>query len=1215
METVRIEIPIETIDKTEPGVSNATKKFDKMSKAEKDAGNAADRASKQVSKFDKTAGKTAQTLNRLTRGKYRIMLEAKDRIAPILSKIGTKLRSFTHKTWRVTVKATDYATRPIRGILRMLKNPLLLGGGVLGIGMGIKSSISTFADFQKQMSKVEAIGGNKLVGRMEEITAKAKEMGETTKFTATEAGQAFEYMAMAGWNADQMMQGISGVMSLSAASGESLGKTSDIVTDVMTAMNMSADQADHFADVLAVASSSSNTNVGLMGETFKYAANMAGTLGYSIEDTAVAIGMMANTGLKGSMAGTALQQMMKRLAVNTNGARDTLESLGISFYDAEGKARPLGKVLDELRNKTKGMSQKELASITDVLGGTRGGNGLQAYLKSGKEATKSYKELRKEIYNASGASKEMSDKMLDNMSGALTYLKSKWEGVKISFGSRFEKYVTGIAHVIKDHLPDLEKGLNSMMDKVDAKVNDIKSKMQKLVGTQEWKKAGFLGKIKLSFDEIVAKPFAKWWNGGGKKKISDKLGEIGHGIGSAVNAGFLTLLGISTDVVDEGASAGAKFAKGFVDGLDFKAISSKLWDAIKHMFDNAAKLLPGGEEADFSSLLSAGLLFKVFSPLVKGGKGLFGLGKSALGLFGIGKGAAAAAGGAATAGSGIAGTAVAGGAGAAAGGGTLATLGTAATGTVGLPALAVGLPLIAGTYLWGEAVGAKAEDRLAKIKAGHARGKSDNVYTYINAQKATDAATHQYQEGFGSARQYRVGKDYQQSLIDLKEAEKKYAEANEKFRFNKNVLWKELTLGNIDEDEYNEKLNRELAILSEGATAIMNARSAHELLRKEKERESEVEKKLKELRDQGRISEEKYNKALDEGLRGNKSASQVVADTLTGLKGYQKAAGDLTKRLDDMNVPTEQQKALLNKVRDAYIEGRITIADYKEMVKECGGDVQELTKKINDIPEEKKIKIHLTTPSNKDILDGKASIPGLPSNIPVEVALGLKYLPKNAGETPKESVDNAIPDMMSTDVMTNLNLRYNVMNVAGAKDAIKQALPAGMPTDVQIKVLGQQKNAAGGYVSGGPQLSWLAEEGYGEYVIPTNPSRRSRALMLWKQAGDALHVAKNAAGGFISGFKGLGNNSSTGDAGSSNSGYGESSEGAMAYSPSVAIAGAGANVNVNVTLNPSFNVSGNGGSIIDSIRAEMGTIADEVAGNIADRIGDVFANMPSESED
>ena len=196
-------------------------------------------------------------------------------------------------------------------------------------------AVNVGSSFEAAMSEVAAISGA-AGDDLEALTAKAKEMGASTKFSATESAEALKYMAMAGWDTEKMLSGLPGVMNLAAASGESLGLVSDIVTDSMTAFGLSADQAAHFSDVLAQASNKSNTNVALMGETFKYVAPVAGALGYSIEDTAVAIGLMANNGIKGSQAGTALRSTLSRLAKPTDEVQAAMDKLGISLTDSEG---------------------------------------------------------------------------------------------------------------------------------------------------------------------------------------------------------------------------------------------------------------------------------------------------------------------------------------------------------------------------------------------------------------------------------------------------------------------------------------------------------------------------------------------------------------------------------------------------------------------------------------------------------------------------------------------------------------------------------------------------------------------------------------------------------------------------------------------------------------------------------------------------------------
>ena len=223
------------------------------------------------------------------------------------------------------------------------------------IAAGFGAAIKTAADFDAQMSKVKAISGA-TEDEFAQLESKAREMGKQTKYSATESGEAFEYMAMAGWKTDEMLNGISGIMSLAAASGEELGTTSDIVTDALTAFGMSADQAGHFADVLAAAATNSNTNVSMMGESFKYAAPVAGSLGYSVEDVTLALGLMANSGIKASTAGTTLRNMFQRMTDPTKKSHDAMVALGISLADDEGNAYSFREIMEQLRGSMKGIT-------------------------------------------------------------------------------------------------------------------------------------------------------------------------------------------------------------------------------------------------------------------------------------------------------------------------------------------------------------------------------------------------------------------------------------------------------------------------------------------------------------------------------------------------------------------------------------------------------------------------------------------------------------------------------------------------------------------------------------------------------------------------------------------------------------------------------------------------------------------------------------------
>lgn len=282
--------------------------------------------------------------------------------------------------------------------------------------------------FYSQMSRVEAISGANAT-QMEALTAKAIEMGSTTSFTATEAGKALEYMAMAGWKSDEMLAGLAPIMDLAAASGEELAATSDIVTDALTAFGLTANDAAMFSDVLAAAATNSNTNVGMMGETFKYLAPVAGALGYTIQDTAVAIGLMANSGIKGSQAGTALRNVLTNMAKPTDTVQAAMDKLGVSLTDASGSVIPLNQVLTTLRGSFSQLSEAEKTQYATMLAGEYGMSGLLAIVNATDEE---FQSLTDSINDAEGATSRMAATILDNAQGDVTIFKSAIEGLEIT---------------------------------------------------------------------------------------------------------------------------------------------------------------------------------------------------------------------------------------------------------------------------------------------------------------------------------------------------------------------------------------------------------------------------------------------------------------------------------------------------------------------------------------------------------------------------------------------------------------------------------------------------------------------------------------------------------------------------------------------------------------------------------------------------------------
>ncbi len=342
-----------------------------------------------------------------------------------------------------------------------LTNMHKVGGVALAAlgGLAIKAG----ADFDAGMSEVQAISGA-TAEELEALRTKAKQMGATTKFSATESAEALKYMAMAGWDSQKMLDGLPGVMNLAAASGENLGLVSDIVTDSMTAFGIEASKAGEFADVLAMTSSKSNTNVALLGESFKYVAPLAGALGYSSEDTAVALGLMANAGIKGSQAGTTLKTSLANLAKPSKQMATYMDKLGISMTDSAGEVKPLDQLLREMRGSFADLSEAEQAQAASAIFGKESMAGMLAILNTSEA---DFDSLTKSINNSTGAAEDMAKVMNDNLKGDITLFKSALEGVGIALYEGVDNPARKVVQAFSGYMGQLQSAIDGPNDKVN----------------------------------------------------------------------------------------------------------------------------------------------------------------------------------------------------------------------------------------------------------------------------------------------------------------------------------------------------------------------------------------------------------------------------------------------------------------------------------------------------------------------------------------------------------------------------------------------------------------------------------------------------------------------------------------------------------------------------------------------------------------------------
>lgn len=401
----------------------AEKSVEKVAKEVEKAGKQAEKSAKDsASKVGQAAKQGAGTAAKGTESASTKMQQSQKKVGDAAKQSSDKTKESWEQSNQKSVSSTESACSKMSSLMKKSAAAI----GVASVAAA-KKTIDVGKSFEAGMSEVQAISGAS--GKdLERLSNKAKEMGATTKFSATESATALKYMAMAGWKTDQMVSGLAGVMNLAAASGEDLGTVSDIVTDSMTAFGLKANQSGHFADVLAKASSSSNTNVGLMGETFKYVAPLAGSMGYSIEDTATAIGLMANAGIKGSQAGTSLRSILTRLVKPPKDAAAALSELGISTTNADGSMKPLRQTMSELREKFSGLTESQKSQYASSIAGQEAMSGLLAIVSA---SDSDFNKLQKAIDNSSGAAKKQADIMNNNLQGALYELGSAAEAVGI----------------------------------------------------------------------------------------------------------------------------------------------------------------------------------------------------------------------------------------------------------------------------------------------------------------------------------------------------------------------------------------------------------------------------------------------------------------------------------------------------------------------------------------------------------------------------------------------------------------------------------------------------------------------------------------------------------------------------------------------------------------------------------------------------------------
>jgi len=406
-------------------------------------------------------------------------------------------------------------------LVTLLKRAAATVGGIFAFrkmfGLA-KDWVTTFGEFEQGLANVRAVSGA-TAEEMEALAKAAKDLGATTAWTTKEVTDAQTLLAQAGYNVEETIAALPGLLNAASADQIDLATATDIITGTLKAFGMQAAESSRAADVLAYAAAATNTNILSMGEAMKYVAPVANALGYDIEQTSAAIGILSDANIKGSQAGTVLRGALSRLAKPTKAVQKVMDKLGFSAFDAQGKMLPLDEIIRRLNQSTEKLTDKERAAAITTIFGQEAMSGVLALMEQGPDRMR---QLTNELYNSAGAAKQMADTRLDSLPGAFTLLKSAVEAAKISVGSKLAPEIRRLVDMATERIPEMVKRFEQTFDA--------------MVQTPEWRTGDILDKLRISWNRLIAEPFHEWWVAEGRDFVGRIGDEIGSLLGKAISA-------------------------------------------------------------------------------------------------------------------------------------------------------------------------------------------------------------------------------------------------------------------------------------------------------------------------------------------------------------------------------------------------------------------------------------------------------------------------------------------------------------------------------------------------------------------------------------------------------------------------------------------------------------------------------------------------------
>ena len=496
------------------------------------AGSSFDGASANADKFSQRIEKSNRTLRNMFKEKLSLTLSAIDRASPILKNVWNSAKSLAGKTWSVAIRMKDFITAPFRKLWNMISSPITMALSFAGMGIGASDVLNTFNGFEEGMSGVRALT-SATDSEFLLLRETAKSLGASTSFSATQAAEGMQNLASAGFSVSEIVDAMPGMLDLAASSGEDLAVASDIAATTLRGFGLEAGAASHVANVLAETAARTNASVYDTGEAMKYIAPIANVMGLSLEEVAASIGLLSDSGIKGSQAGTTLRGALTRLAKPTEDMLEVMNGLNLSFYDSNGKMKSISSIVGMLKTNMAGLTDAEQQNALVTLFGQEALSGMMVLMEAGPEKIA---ELTESLQDCEGAASEMSKVRLDNLAGDIEELSGAMETMQLDVMEKLNPILRSAVQWLTGKMPAVQTAIENAIDVGIEKATALKEHISGVFNSEDFQNAdGFAEKFFIAWDKIIAEPFDNWWSGGGKDEMLGKFADFGKSAGELLN--------------------------------------------------------------------------------------------------------------------------------------------------------------------------------------------------------------------------------------------------------------------------------------------------------------------------------------------------------------------------------------------------------------------------------------------------------------------------------------------------------------------------------------------------------------------------------------------------------------------------------------------------------------------------------------------------------